>query len=207
MALQRAKASSISAKLGGSASRSAPRVSSENTTPQPKVASGALRSTTVTWWAGSARLASSAKYSPAGPPPRTPIRIAAPRSGEHVGQPVELGGVGHGRQQHQVVAAGLLVAADEVPDRAAAGQVAGRDPLGERAGEGVVVAQVGAAGVGVAEGEVALGPELRAAGPLEVAPGRPGLGGGVGERPRRPPPLGVARGGAGPPRQRPPPQA
>src|ERR671935_261504 len=52
MALQRAKASLISAKLGWSASRSAPSVSSENTTPQPKVASGALRSRTVTSWAG-----------------------------------------------------------------------------------------------------------------------------------------------------------
>ena len=58
------------------------------------------------------------------------MRIPA-SSGEHVGQAVELGRVGDGGQQDQVVAAGLLVAADEVLDGAAAGEVAGGDPLGE----------------------------------------------------------------------------
>src|SRR5436190_714225 len=135
------------------------RLAVELTPSAATTRSGALRSTTVISWAGSARLASSAKYSPAGPPPRTPMRIPAP-SGEDVGQAVELGRVGDGGQQDQVVAAGLGVAADEVPDRPATGEVAGGDPGREGAGEGVVVAQVGVAGLGVAKGEVALAPQL-----------------------------------------------
>src|SRR6266540_5401324 len=105
MALQRAKASLISTKVSWSASRSAPRVSSENTTPQPKVASGGLRSITRTSWRGSAFFISSAKYSPAGPPPRMPILMV---SAEHVGQALQLRHVGNRRQQHQVVASRLL---------------------------------------------------------------------------------------------------
>src|SRR4029453_3498580 len=159
-------------------------------------AAGAFRSTPGISWAGSARLASSAKYRPAGPPPRTPMRIPA-SSGEHVGQAVELGRVGDGGQQDQVVAAGLLVAADEVLDGTAAGGGAGGDPSGEGAGEGVVVAQVGAAAVVVAEGEVALAPQLGAARPLQVPPGRPRLGGGAGEGPRRGAPRGRRPRGGG----------
>ena len=53
------------------------------------------------------------------------MRIGLPA--EHVGQAVELGRVGDGGQQDQVVAAGVLVAADEVLDGPAAGEVAGGD--------------------------------------------------------------------------------
>ena len=51
-----AHASVIAVKVGSSASRRRPSVSSENTTPKPKVASGGLRSTTTTSWRGSAFL-------------------------------------------------------------------------------------------------------------------------------------------------------
>src|SRR5262245_10795340 len=51
-----------------------------------------------------------------------------PSLGQDVGQAVELGRVGDGGQQDQVVAAGVLVAADEVLYGPGAGEVAGRDP-------------------------------------------------------------------------------
>ncbi len=50
MSVQRAKLAVISAKVGGSAVSKAFRVSSEKTTPKPKVSSAALRSQTVTSW-------------------------------------------------------------------------------------------------------------------------------------------------------------
>ena len=53
MASHFANVSVISSKDGRSASRRAPSVSSENTTPHPKVASGGFRSRTVTSWAAS----------------------------------------------------------------------------------------------------------------------------------------------------------
>src|SRR6266540_311371 len=138
-------------KVKASTARSAPnhaylvvcrsRLGSENTTPQPKVASGGLRSITRTWWPGSAFFMSSAKYSPAGPPPRMPIFMATAGSSlEHVGQALELRHVGDGGQQHQVVAPGLLVPAHQVLDHLRRGQVARGDALGEGSGEGVVVA-------------------------------------------------------------------
>src|SRR6266540_1458049 len=129
-------------KVKASTARSAPnhaylvvcrsRLGSENTTPQPKVASGGLRSITRTWWPGSAFFMSSAKYSPAGPPPRMPIFMATAGS--------SLDHVGDGGQQHQVVAPGLLVPAHQVLDHLRRGQVARGDALGEGSGEGVVVA-------------------------------------------------------------------
>src|SRR6266511_3894282 len=208
MALQRAKASLISTKLGWSASRSAPRVSSENTTPQPKVASGGLRSITRTWWRGSAFFISSAKYRPAGPAPRMPILTATVRrSRQNLGQALELRQLRHGRQQHQVVASRLLVATHQILDQLRRGQVAGRDALGERAREGIVVPQVGGAPVGlrpVAEREVGLAPKARPAGAPGIGPGRPRLGRGAGEGPGRAPAVDVAVGvpghtGEGPP--------
>ena len=108
----------ISAQVGWSASRNDPSVSSENTTPQPNVASGALRSWTTISWRGSAFLASSAKYRPAGPAPMTSILTAVLRPGrQHVGQAVELLEIGDGRQEHELVAPRLLVAAAQVDDR------------------------------------------------------------------------------------------
>src|SRR6476646_403870 len=55
-----------------------PRVSSEKTTPKPKVSSGALRSQTVTSWAGSSCFISAARYRPPGPPPAMAILMALP---------------------------------------------------------------------------------------------------------------------------------
>ena len=65
--------------------------------------------------------------------------------GEDVGQAVELGRVGDGGQQDQVITSGILVPTDEILDGPPAAKVAGSDLGGERAGEGVVVAQVGVA--------------------------------------------------------------
>ena len=101
----------------GSASRKAPSVSSENTTPQPNVASGALRSRIVTSCPGSAFFIRSPKYSPAGPPPTTTILM--PRSScQDLGQAIGLGEVRHGREEDQFVAARFLVPPHELADRA-----------------------------------------------------------------------------------------
>src|SRR5215204_3579775 len=95
---------------------------------------------------------------------------------EDVGQAVELGRVGDGGQQDQVITSGILVPTDEILDGPAAAKVAGGD---------------------VAEGEVALAPQLRAARPLQVPPGRPRPGRGPGERPGRAAAVDVAVGAAG----------
>src|SRR5205807_4232356 len=119
----------------------APSVSSENTTPQPNVASGALRSRIVTSCPGSAFFIRSPKYSPAGPPPTTTILM--PRSScQDLGQAIGLGEVRHGREEDQFVAAGFLVPPHELTDRGGGGQVPRGHLLRERPGEGVVVAQV-----------------------------------------------------------------
>src|SRR6266566_2982520 len=103
MAPHRANVSVISVYVSKSASRNEPSVSSENTTPQPNVASGGLRSNTVTSCDGSAFFISSAKYRPDGPPPATAILTPTPTacSRQDVPQPVELGRVRHGGQQDQ----------------------------------------------------------------------------------------------------------
>src|SRR6267142_5523425 len=69
MLSQWANAWVISVCVMGSASKKLSRVASEKTTPKPKVSSGPLRSMTVTWCRGSARLIKIAKYRPAAPPP------------------------------------------------------------------------------------------------------------------------------------------
>ncbi|MCY1384875.1 hypothetical protein D9M69_731800 [compost metagenome] len=51
-------------------------VASENTTPQPKVSYGRLRSITVTSFSGFCSFMSRPKYRPAGPPPMQAIFIA-----------------------------------------------------------------------------------------------------------------------------------
>ncbi len=71
MSSQRAKLSEISWNDSGSAALKLPRVWSENTTPHPNVASGALRSRTTTSCSGFAFFINSEKYNPAGPPPIT----------------------------------------------------------------------------------------------------------------------------------------
>ena len=81
MSDQRAKLRVISAYVGGSAASNAVSVSSEKTTPKPNVSSGALRSQTVTSFAGSSRLKRIAAYSPPGPPPVTATFIASRRRG------------------------------------------------------------------------------------------------------------------------------
>src|SRR5262245_34961900 len=65
--------------MTGSAFSIPPSVSSENTTPKPKVSSGALRSQTVISASGRSCLASAAKYRPPGPPPATAMRTVPPR--------------------------------------------------------------------------------------------------------------------------------
>ena len=74
MSSQRANSRCIAAWIAGSACSMPPSVSSEKTTPKPKVSSGALRSQTVTSRPGSSCLTSAAEYSPPGPPPMTAIR-------------------------------------------------------------------------------------------------------------------------------------
>src|SRR5882757_10464853 len=59
----------------GSRDRNSSSVSSENTTPKPKVSSARFCSCTATCQLGCAFLVSSAKYRPPGPPPTTVIRI------------------------------------------------------------------------------------------------------------------------------------
>src|SRR3954451_14928042 len=80
MSSQRANSCSMLAKIDRSAPSMPVSVSSEKTTPKPKVSSAALRSHTSTSCRGSSCFASEAKYRPPGPPPTTAMRIAAPRS-------------------------------------------------------------------------------------------------------------------------------
>src|SRR6266542_2123060 len=204
MAPHRANVSVISVYVSKSASLNDPRVSSENTTPQPNVASGGLRSNTVTSWEGSAFFISMAKYSPAGPPPRTPILTSGPASREDVGQPGVLREIRDGGKQHQLVAPRLLVSADELLHRLGGGEVRRGDPLGERAGERVVVAQVPGAVFGrvFTEGEVALAPHLGAIGPAHVGPRRPRLRRRASEGPRWPASVHVAVGPSSHPSER-----
>ncbi len=68
----------ISFAVGSSALTRLPSVWSENTTPQPKVSYGRLRSITVISLAGSCFFISSAKYRPAGPPPIQTMFIIVP---------------------------------------------------------------------------------------------------------------------------------
>ena len=70
--------SRICAAVTGSAARRLPSVWSENTTPQPKVSYGRLRSTTTMSCDGSCSFISSAKYRPAGPPPMHTIFMTPP---------------------------------------------------------------------------------------------------------------------------------
>src|SRR5258708_28444950 len=64
--------------MSGSACSMPPRVSSENTTPNPNVSLAALRSQTVISCAELSCLVSAEKYSPPGPPPTTAILIYRP---------------------------------------------------------------------------------------------------------------------------------
>src|SRR5690349_2756560 len=71
-----------------------PRVSSDNTTPNPKVSSAALRSQTVTSWCGPSCLVSAAKYRPPGPPPMTATRTICLPSQLAQAEPLYLAGGG-----------------------------------------------------------------------------------------------------------------
>src|SRR6185312_8842950 len=73
MSVQRANRRDMASANSVSAFSMPPRVSSEKTTPNPKVSSGALRSHTVIWWAGSSCFISAARYRPPGPPPMIAI--------------------------------------------------------------------------------------------------------------------------------------
>src|SRR5690606_29586834 len=76
MSSQWAKLSMISRRVSSSAPLRFSSVWSENTTPQPKVSSGRLRSYTVMSWVGSCFFIRIAKYRPAGPPPMQTIFMA-----------------------------------------------------------------------------------------------------------------------------------
>ena len=165
MRSQRANVSVISRCVSGSASLSEPSVSSLKTTPKPNVASGGFRSSTLDVDAP-VELAQQDREVEARPARRRRSR----RSRERLLEPLELVDVGHRREEDELVAARLLVAAHEVLDRPGARQVSGGDLLGEGPGEGVVVEEVVVAAIGVAEREVALAPELRLSGTAEVAP-------------------------------------
>ena len=106
-------------------------------------------------------------------------------SRDRLREPAQLREVGDGREQDELVAARLLVAADEVLDGPRAREVLRRNPLRERAGEGVVVPQVLGSAAGVAEAEVALAPEARLPRATEIRPCGLGPRGGRGECPRR----------------------
>src|SRR6266702_1913529 len=69
------KLARMAACVSGSATWKFPMVSSEKTTPQPKVSSGRFRSYTSIRTDGSALRSRMAAYSPAGPPPRHTIRL------------------------------------------------------------------------------------------------------------------------------------
>src|SRR6202035_4744718 len=154
------------------------------TTPHPKVASGGLRSTTSTSSPGLDFFASSAKYSPDGPPPRTAYRIALADS---LGQLVDLLDARDRREQHQLIATGVFITADEVGDRARRGQISCGDLLRKWPGKRVVMPQIFCACIGgaMAEREIAHSPQTRPAGPAQVGPGRDGLGHGSSKRARR----------------------
>jgi hypothetical protein len=68
MSSQCAKLSVIARYVSGSAARRLPSVWSEKTTPQPKVSSGRLRSSTVTWWRGIGLLEQEGEVQPRRPP-------------------------------------------------------------------------------------------------------------------------------------------
>ena len=67
----------MAAALTGSLAARFLRVSSESTTPQPKVSSRGLRSNTVISWPGLRSFRLMAKYNPAGPPPRQAMFMGA----------------------------------------------------------------------------------------------------------------------------------
>ena len=68
------------AAVAGSHWRMFSMVASENTTPQPKVSYGLLRSTTVMSCAGSCIFINRPKYRPAGPPPIQTIFMLTPNA-------------------------------------------------------------------------------------------------------------------------------
>src|SRR5450432_2186619 len=88
-----------------------PRVSSENTTPKPKVSSAALRSQTVISCSGPSCWASAAKYSPPGPPPMTAMRtLAARRAAQQIA--LQLAGGGPRQAVHELDGPRVLVRRD-----------------------------------------------------------------------------------------------
>ena len=78
MSSQWLKARWISSAVAASHTRMLSMVASENTTPQPKVSYGLLRSTTVMSCAGWRIFINRPKYRPAGPPPMQTIFMRLP---------------------------------------------------------------------------------------------------------------------------------
>src|SRR5438105_337759 len=108
---------------------------------------------------------------------------------QNLSQSVKLGDVGHGGEEHKLVAAPFFVAANELGDGLRGREQAGGYLLGEGAGESVVVAHVAHArlnGGVVPQREVALSPYLRLARTPGVEPGGAGFVGGARDGPGRP---------------------
>src|SRR5215475_4923732 len=98
-----------------------PSVSSEKTTPKPKVSSAALRSHTVISWCGPSCAASAEKYSPPGPPPMTAMRTSGRLGGRGTGlsaqaEPLQLAGGGLGQLGDVDDASRVLVRGDPLLD-------------------------------------------------------------------------------------------
>src|SRR5205809_2147984 len=103
------------------------------------------------------------------------LRVTGSSTG-HVGQAVELAHVGHGGEEHQLIATGILIPSDKLGKGLGGSEQTSGDLLGEGSGEGVIVPQIGSAGLGRStKREVRLPPEAGLARASGISPGSPGL--------------------------------
>src|SRR5437667_3451903 len=116
-------------------------------------------------------------------------------STDHVGQAVELAQVGHGGEQHQLIATGILIPSDELGNGLGGSEQTSGYFLGEGSGEGVIVPQIGSAGLGRStKREVRLPPEAGLARASSISPGSPGLVSSPGKGPGRTTSMHIAVG-------------
>src|SRR6266568_1459946 len=113
---------------------------------------------------------------------------------ENIGQLVKLGKIGHRREEHQLIASCLFIAANKLSNRLRICQEISSDLLGEWPGESVVISHVAQASSNsiIAERKVALRPELWPTRASEVAPGGTSFVGGAAKRPGWPPTMHIA---------------
>src|SRR3989441_10458674 len=111
------------------------------------------------------------------------LRVTGSSTG-HVSQAVELAHVGHGGEEHQLIATGILIPSDELGKGLGGSEQTSGDLLGEGSGEGVIVPQIGSAGLGRStKREVPLPPEAGPATASHTTPRRPGPARSPGEGP------------------------